>query len=105
MKHIIKKYRGVALLVSMFIFSLHINAVFEGRSEQLKESAGIRTEVELTPFGTEQATGTINPGGNNGTPLGGSPISDAPWIMLFLGLGYGVYAFASVREKRHAVNK
>lgn len=79
----------------MFIFSLHINAVFEGRSEQLKESAGIRNQVELAPIGgTEEKATALSPGGPPSTKkLGDTPISDAPWVMLMLGLGYGVYAF------------
>lgn len=68
MKKMVRKYRGLVLLTGMFIFSLHINAVFEGRNEKLQEYSGVRNQVEMSPMGNQVAT-LINPGdGSNNTP-------------------------------------
>lgn len=91
MKKIIKKYRVTILLTAMFIFSLHINAVFEGRNEKLQEYTSVRNDVEIEPFNVNQkATGTSLGDYEQKEGYDTLPVSDAPWFILMLGFGYGV---------------
>lgn len=103
MKHILKKYRGSALLLVLFIFSLHINAVFEGRNEKLQEYTSVRNNVEIESYNASQkATGSSlenKEQGEGDDTEGGAPISDSPLFFLLLGgLSCGGYIFHKGRK-------
>lgn len=102
MKKIIKKYRATLFLTAMFIFSLHINAVFEGRSEQLKEYTEIRQQVELQEYSTPKATGIGfgDPTESEGTGFE-APLNDSSlFIFLICPLISGIYYWKKERKRK-----
>lgn len=100
MKYIIKKYRGIVFLFGLFAFSLHINAVFEGRNEQLNQYNGVRSQVELAPINTNQKATNYTPPPGDGDFIGDSPLDDSSLFVLFLlgGFGAGFYLFTRGRN-------
>lgn len=87
----------------MFVFSLHINAVFEGRNEKLQEYTTVRNSIEVEPFNistTQKAEG-MAPGIDRTPQNSTTPISDIPLIFLFLGgAAYGAYIMKKKQKKK-----
>lgn len=100
MKHIIKKYRATTFLIALFAFSLHINAVFEGRNEQLNQYTEVRTQVEIAPMDNNQkAAGYETPPGDKDF-IGDEPVSDSSLFILLLGgFGCGFYIFRGYKDR------
>lgn len=91
----IKKYRGLIILIMAFLFSMYVNAVFEGRNEQIKEYAGVRQQVEMQEYSSQKATGIPleDPTEKEGTGYEApAPFADSSLIVLvFCSLITGAY--------------
>lgn len=103
MKKIIKQHLVWVFFSGMFLFSLQANAVYEGRSEQLRENAGIRNQVEISSFGENRAGSNLDPNsGDSRRPdnsVNRAPLSDLPLVFLLLS---GAAYIGYVSKKRNA---
>lgn len=99
----IKKYRTAIFLTIMFVFSLHVNAVFEGRNQQLKDYTEIRQQVEIEAYSSQKATGIGfgDPKKEEGTGYeADTPFHDSSLIVfIFCSLLTGTY-YLVVRKKK-----
>lgn len=98
---LIKKYRSGILLIMMFIFSIHVNAVFEGRNEKLQEYTTIRNSINIEPLDASRkatASGITMPDRTLDDHTT-APVSDSPFMfLLFGGLMCGIYVFAGKKK-------
>jgi hypothetical protein len=98
-----------ALFILLLFFSFNLAAAERGRVE--RES--MKTEYSKSRFVDRFSNSTIatnptpapsgagdgiTPPGRPGTGDALGPIGDAVWLVLLLGLGYGIYLFAQKRK-------
>lgn len=103
----ILKYKEALALVVLFIFSLQINAVFEGRDESLEQYQSVRNQIDIAPVNEQQKATTGGLGGLSDDPTsdpanrtgGAAPLSDSLLFFFILsGLTCGIYVFKKKNE-------